>query len=70
MDEAWSNAPSSTINVNFEKSYCVGTSLKQNLSKTRSNHKTWQNKDDWDDGPMGSVGVPIGTSKLKIDGDC
>ena len=24
MDEAWPNAPSSTINVNFEKSYCVG----------------------------------------------
>ena len=36
MDEAWPNAPSSTINVNFEKYYCVWTSIKQNLSKTRS----------------------------------
>ena len=25
MNEAWPNAPSSTINVNFEKFYCVGT---------------------------------------------
>ena len=25
MNEAWPNAPSSTINVNFEKSYWVGT---------------------------------------------
>ena len=24
INEAWPNAPSSTINVNFEKSYCVG----------------------------------------------
>ena len=36
MDEAWLNAPSSEINVNFEKSYCVGTSIEQNLSKARS----------------------------------
>ena len=28
--------------------------------------KTGQNKDCWHDGPMGSVGVPIGTSKPKI----
>ena len=25
MYEAWPNAPSSRINLNFEKSYCVGT---------------------------------------------
>jgi len=36
MDEAWPNALSSKINVNFEKSYCVGTSIQKNLSKTRS----------------------------------
>ena len=34
MDEAWPNAPSSKINVNFEKSYCVGTSIKKIFSKT------------------------------------
>ena len=28
--------------------------------------KTGQNKDCWHDGPMGSVEVPIGTSKPKI----
>ena len=36
MDEAWPNALSSKINVSFEKSYCVGTSIEQNLSKARS----------------------------------
>ena len=36
MDEAWPNALSLTINVNFEKSYCVGTFNRENLSKTRS----------------------------------
>ena len=41
MDEAWLNAPSSTINVNFENSYCVGTSIKQNLSKIRSKSQNW-----------------------------
>ena len=41
MDEAWPNAPSSEINVNFEKSYCVGTSIKKNLSKTRSKSQDW-----------------------------
>ena len=30
-DEAWLNAPSSTINVNFENSYCVRTFNKANL---------------------------------------
>ena len=29
MNEAWPNAPSSTINVNFEKSYYVGTFNKE-----------------------------------------
>ena len=41
MNEAWSNAPNSTINVNFEKFYCVGTSIKQNLSKTISKPQNW-----------------------------
>ena len=41
MDEAWLNAPSSTINVNFEKSYCVGTLIKKNLSRTRSKSQNW-----------------------------
>ena len=41
MDEAWPNVPSSTINVNFENSYCVGTSIKQNLSKIRSKSQNW-----------------------------
>ena len=36
MDEAWPNAPSSEINVNFDKSYCVGTSINKILSKTRT----------------------------------
>ena len=40
-DEAWSNAPSSEINVNFEKSYCVGTSIKKILSKTKSKSQNW-----------------------------
>ena len=40
------------------------------LVKQDQNHKTGQNKDCWDDGPMGSIGVSIGTSKLKINGDC
>ena len=70
MDKAWLNAPSSAINVNFEKSCYVGTSIKQILSKRRPKSQNWQNKDCWDDGPMGSVGVPIDTSNLKIDGDC
>ena len=30
-DEAWLNAPSLTINVNFENSYCVRTFNKANL---------------------------------------
>ena len=29
MNKAWLNAPSSTINVNFEKYYCVGTFNKE-----------------------------------------
>ena len=41
MDEAWSNAPSSKINMNFEKSYCVGILIKKNLSKTRSKSENW-----------------------------
>ena len=41
MDEAWPNDPTSEINVNFEKSYCVGTSIKQNLGKTRSKSENW-----------------------------
>ena len=41
IDEAWPNAPSSEINVNFEKSYCVGTSIEQNLSKARSKSQNW-----------------------------
>ena len=41
MDEAWPNALSLVINVNFEKSYCVGTSIKQNLGKTRSKSENW-----------------------------
>ena len=40
MNEAWPNAPSLEINVNFEKSYCVGTSI-NNLSKTRSKSQNW-----------------------------
>ena len=30
-DEAWLNAPNSTINVKFENSYCVKTFNKENL---------------------------------------
>ena len=41
MDEAWPNAPSSTINVNFEKSYYVKTSVKKNLIRTRSKSQNW-----------------------------
>ena len=41
MDEAWPNDPSSEINVNFEKSYCVGASIKKNLSKTKSKSQNW-----------------------------
>ena len=41
MDEAWPNALNLVINVNFEKSYCVGTSIKQNLGKTRSKSENW-----------------------------
>ena len=42
MDEAWPNVPSSTINVNFENSYCVGTfNKKNNLSETRSKSQNW-----------------------------
>ena len=41
MDEAWLNAPSSENNVNFKKSYCAGTSIEQNLSKTRSKSQNW-----------------------------
>ena len=41
MDEAWPNALSLVINVNFEKSYCVGTSIKKKLSKTRSKSQNW-----------------------------
>ena len=40
-DEAWSNARSSEINVNFEKSYCVGISIKKILSKTKSKSQNW-----------------------------
>ena len=29
MNEAWPNGPNSTINVYFEKSYCVGTFNKE-----------------------------------------
>jgi len=41
MDEAWPNAPSLEINVNFEKFYCVGASIKKNLSKTKSKSQNW-----------------------------
>ena len=41
MDEAWLNALSSEINVNFEKSYCVGTSIEKILSKARSKSQNW-----------------------------
>ena len=41
MDEAWLNAPTSTINMNFGKYYCVGTSIKNILSKTISKSQNW-----------------------------
>ena len=60
-DEEWLNDPSSTINVNFEKSYCVRTFNKANIGvKQDQNDKIGQNKDCWNDG----------WSKLKIDSDC
>ena len=51
MDEERLNDPSSKINVNFEKSYCVGTFNKANIGvKQDQNEKTGQNKDCWNDG--------------------
>ena len=47
----WANDPSSTIDVNFEKSYCVRTFNKANIGvKQDQNDKIGQNKDCWNDG--------------------
>ena len=62
MDEAWPNAPSSTINVNFENSYCVGTFNKKKQF-------------EWNKIKITKLGKTrtarmVVASKLKIDGDC
>ena len=62
MDEAWPNAPSTTINVNFENSYCVGTFNKKKQF-------------EWNKIKITKLGKTrtarmVVASKLKIDGDC
>ena len=58
------------LNIYIYMCVCVCVCMYIKGVKQDPNHKTRQNKDCWEDGPMGSVGVSIGISKLKIDGDC
>ena len=62
MDEAWPNVPSSTINVNFENSYCVGTFNKKKQFE-------WNKIKITKLGKTRTAGMMV-ASKLKIDGDC